>query len=201
MTSAPTLPYDVDPARVQVVDVDGDGCADVVLLRDGALTWWPNRSGDGFGAPRRVAHLPTGAMDDVRVADVLGTGTPALVWSSPLPSGRARWFALDLVGGTRPGLLTTIDNSVGRVTTIEYTTSARGERPRPGTGRLRGRAGCRSCCPSSPRMQRGRVDDRHDDRRQTSATTTAGTTPCCGRSAASVGSRRSSTATSAWPPS
>ncbi|WP_456844067.1 toxin TcdB middle/N-terminal domain-containing protein [Cellulomonas sp. P5_C6] len=125
MTGAPTLPFDVDPSRVLVVDVDGDGSADVVVLGDGTLTWWPNRSGDGFESPRTVRHLPTGAMDDVRVADLLGTGVPAVVWSTPLPSGRARWFALDLLGGARPGLLTSIDNSVGRVTSIRYTTSAR----------------------------------------------------------------------------
>lgn len=124
MTGAPVLPFDVDPTRVLVVDVDGDGCADVVRLDDGMLTWWPNRAGGGFAAPREVRHLPTGAMDDVRVADVLGTGTPALVWSTPLPSGRARWFALDLVGSVRPGLLTGVDNSIGRVTTIHWTTSA-----------------------------------------------------------------------------
>jgi RHS repeat-associated protein len=124
MTGSPALPFDVDPSRVLVVDVDGDGCADVVRLDDGSLTWWPNRAGAGFGPAAVVRHLPTGAMDDVRVADVLGTGTPALVWSVPLPSGRARWFALDLLGGVRPGLLTGVDTSVGRVTTIRYTTSA-----------------------------------------------------------------------------
>lgn len=125
MADAPVLPFDTNPADVLVVDLDGDGCADVLHLAAGVLTWWPNRSGDGFAPPRTIAHLPTGGMGDVRIADVLGTGAPAIAWTATLPSGRARWFALDLFGGVHPGLLESIDNGVGRRTEIRWTTSAR----------------------------------------------------------------------------
>ncbi|MDQ1364935.1 MAG: hypothetical protein QOE57_977 [Acidimicrobiaceae bacterium] len=131
MAGAPRLPGDCDPASVLVVDLDGDGCADVLHLDRGTLTWWPNRSGCGFEAPRVVEHLPTGAMSTVRVADLLGTGTPALCWTATLASGRGRWFALDLLGGISTSLLTRIDNGVGRTTVIGWSTSAReGERDR-----------------------------------------------------------------------
>ncbi|WP_426625352.1 toxin TcdB middle/N-terminal domain-containing protein [Leifsonia sp. McL0607] len=125
MADAPALPFDTDPADVLVVDLDGDGCADVLHLAAGVLTWWPNRSGDGFAAPRTIAHLPTGGMAHVRVADLLGTGVPAIGWTVNLPSGRARWFALDPLGGVHPGLLAAIDNGLGRRTEIQWTTSAR----------------------------------------------------------------------------
>jgi len=124
MGAAPVLPFDLDARRLHVVDVDGDGCADVVLVDDGAVTWWPNSGGDHFGPARTAEHLPTGAMDDVRLADVLGTGTPALCFATTTPAGWPRWFALDLLGGRRPGLLTTIDNGVGLRTGIAYGTSA-----------------------------------------------------------------------------
>ena len=124
MADPPDLPFDSDPARVMVVDIDGDGCADVVHLDGGTLRWWPNRSGCGFEPARVVEHLPTGAMSTVRVADLLGSGTPAICWTAPLANGRGRWFALDLLGAGSCSLLTTIDNGVGRRTTITWSTSA-----------------------------------------------------------------------------
>ncbi len=123
MGSPPELPFDVDPTRLFVVDIDGDGCADVVLADDGRVRWWPNRTGSAFGPVREVPHVPTGAMREMRIADVLGTGTPALCWSMTI-AGRTAWYALDLLGGTRPGVLSEIDNGIGLRTAISYTTSA-----------------------------------------------------------------------------
>ncbi len=124
MSSPPALPYDTDPSKVLLVDIDGDGCADVVHLSHGRVRWWPNRCGSGFEAPRDVLHVPTGAMQNLRVADVFGSGVPALCWTTQLPNGRGRWFALDLLGSVRCGLLTSIDNGVGRQTDITYSSSA-----------------------------------------------------------------------------
>ena len=125
MLDSPSLPFDVDLRRVFLVDVDGDGCADLVHLDGGRLRWWPNCSGARFEAERLVEHLPTGAMDSIRIADLLGTGSPSLCWSAPLRSGRARWFALDLLGTVGCSLLGGIDNGSGRTTTITWSTSAR----------------------------------------------------------------------------
>ena len=125
MADPPALPFDTDPATVLLVDVDGDGCADVVQLTDGTLRWWPNRSGDGFQPPREIDHLPPGMARGMRVADLLGTGAPQLCWSALTPIGSGRWFTLDPCGGTRCGLLATVDNGVGRHTEISWTTTAR----------------------------------------------------------------------------
>jgi RHS repeat-associated protein len=124
MTNPPELPFDCNPASVYVVDIDGDGCADVVHLDQGALTWWPNRSGCAFEEPRVIEHLPTGAITTLRIADVLGRGTPALCWTAALGSGRGRWFALDLLGTQPTSLLTRVDNGSGRVTDVTWSTSA-----------------------------------------------------------------------------
>jgi RHS repeat-associated protein len=123
MKSPPELPFGVDPSRLFVVDVDGDGCADVVLVDNGTVRWWPNQTGTAFGAVREVRHVPTGAMQTIRIADVLGNGTPALCWSMTI-AARTAWYALDLLGGTRPAVLTEIDNGIGLTTAISYTTSA-----------------------------------------------------------------------------
>lgn len=124
MSSPPILPVGVDPRRVALVDLDGNGCADLLLVDDGRVTWWPNCGGDHFMLPRVVDHLPTQAMSDVRVADALGTGVPALVFSVDTPAGGARWLALDLLGSSRCGLLKSIDNGLGLTTTISYGNSA-----------------------------------------------------------------------------
>ncbi|MBI4900573.1 MAG: hypothetical protein HY829_08875, partial [Actinobacteria bacterium] len=131
LASAPPLPYVCDPATILVVDVDGDGCADIVHLDAGTITWWPNRSGEGFEPPRVVRHLPTGAMAALRVADLTGRGTPSLCWTATLPSGRGRWFTLDLLGSRPASLLSTIDNGTGRTTAITWsTTTLEAERDR-----------------------------------------------------------------------
>lgn len=124
MSDPPRLPFDCDPATILVVDVDGDGCADVLHLDAGTLTWWPNRSGCGFEPARVVRHLPTGAMGGLRVADLVGRGTPSLCWTAALPSGRGRWFTLDLLGGRSTSLLASIDNGIGRATAISWSTTA-----------------------------------------------------------------------------
>jgi len=124
MANAPTLPFDCDPTSVFVVDIDGDGCADVIHVDGGTVTWWPNRTGCAFESPRVVSHLPTGAMRSIRIADVLGRGTPSICWTATTTSGRGRWFALDLLGVQPTSLLSQVDNGSGRITTIAWSTSA-----------------------------------------------------------------------------
>ncbi len=123
MAAPPELPFGLDARRMFVVDVDGDGCADVVVLDHDAVRWWPNNTGSSFGPAREIRHVPTGAIRAPRLPDVLGTGVPALCWTATV-AGRTAWFALDLLGGRRPGLLAEIDNGVGATTTITYSTSA-----------------------------------------------------------------------------
>ena len=89
------------------------------------MRWWANRSGDGYETERHLDHVPVAGTADVRVADLLGTGTPTLCWTTTLPSGRGRWFALDLHGGRPVSLLRGIDNGTGRRTAISWSTSAR----------------------------------------------------------------------------
>ena len=126
MANPPGLPFDVRPERLFLADLDGDGCADLVLIEGGRLTYWLNRAGNGFADAVVVDPVPTGQLGAVRFADMTGSGTTGLLWSAPGPFGRsAAHFYLDPMGGLRPGLLARIDNGVGQVTTVSYTTSAR----------------------------------------------------------------------------
>lgn len=125
MQNPPTLPFDVDSRRMFLTDLDGDGCADLLYLDQGRVLYWINQSGNGFSDVHSIEYVPTGAIQDARLADMLGSGTPGILWSAPGPFERAtNYFYLDFSGHTKPYLLTTIDNSFGLATTIDYTTSA-----------------------------------------------------------------------------
>lgn len=120
MAGAPRFPYPFDPGRVLLADVNGDGLVDVVYVDYDEVTYWINRSGGAFGPPHRVRCTPpTTSTAALRVVDMLGAGTAGLLWSGPQPDYRY----LDFCGGVKPGLLTRIDNNLGRVIEIEYSTS------------------------------------------------------------------------------
>jgi hypothetical protein len=63
-------------------------------------------------------------MSTVRTADIMGTGTICLVWSSPLPSSAQQPLKyLDLTRGMKPNLLIKSINNIGAETRIHYTPS------------------------------------------------------------------------------
>lgn len=111
----PAFPANYREDRLLLLDVDGDGCADLVYCGDEGTTIWLNRSGTGFGA---ATDLPV-AIARRGIApfalDLFGDGMTSLVWAEP--SGAA---ALRFDGGTKPHLLTSIDNGMGGVTAIDY---------------------------------------------------------------------------------
>jgi len=116
-----------DAKRIRLADVDGSGSADVLYIgRDGVRVWF-NQSGNAFSAATLLAVFP--AADDlhsVQTADLLGTGTAYLVWSSPLPGDAAApLLYVDLMGGTKPHLLTAIRNNFGAETRTTYAPSTR----------------------------------------------------------------------------
>ena len=113
-----------DPRRLLLGDVDGDGCADVVYVGDGTVTVWVNQSGNGFADPVIIRGTPRAAGASIRLADMAGTGTAGVLWTYDLGTVRGSSYKfLDLTGGTKPYLLTYIDNHCGAATTITYGTS------------------------------------------------------------------------------
>ncbi len=118
-------PGGFDPRRLLVGDVDGDGVADLVYVGDGQVTVWVNRSGQQFAEPVIVRGTPRlDGTADVRLADMLGAGTSGILWTFDAGTQRESTYKfLDLIGGTKPYLLTAIDNHMGGRTSIEYATS------------------------------------------------------------------------------
>jgi RHS repeat-associated protein len=113
-----------DPRRVRLGDIDGTGPTDVVYLsRQGAVVYL-NQAGNGWAEGIPVPLPLTETLDSVRIADLLGTGTSCLVWSSadPADAGTALRY-VDLLHSTKPHLLSHVDNGLGAQTTITYAPS------------------------------------------------------------------------------
>ncbi|WP_344475784.1 SpvB/TcaC N-terminal domain-containing protein [Nonomuraea monospora] len=68
-----------DP-RVRLVDLSGDGRADVLILGDEAFTWYPSLGKQGFGAPGRATPVRfADSAESLHLADLSGDGLADLV--------------------------------------------------------------------------------------------------------------------------
>src|SRR5205085_4731404 len=83
--------------------------------------WYRGKPDGSFSSTATILNRPEGAdaTTVVTLADVNGNGSTDVVWSST--SGM---WALDLAGPTNAGLLTAIDNGLGKLQKFDYTASA-----------------------------------------------------------------------------
>ena len=128
MTGTLTLdaPSSFDGSRVRFADLDGTGTADLVYLGDRAVTAWRNSSGTAWSPPQALADVPrVDKLAELQFLDLLGAGSPCLVWTSLLPGAVSVARYLDLAAQGPPHRLRSLTNNAGARTTIEYDTSAR----------------------------------------------------------------------------
>ncbi|MEM7218996.1 MAG: toxin TcdB middle/N-terminal domain-containing protein [Pseudomonadota bacterium] len=128
---AENLPFDgepierFDPNRMFVVDVSGNGLADLVYVDLHRVILWCNRAGTAFSEPIEIKHTPRADPGSIAVADMTGRGNAGVLWSLPWSRRDPENYKyLSLAGEQRPYLLTQIDHGVGLVTDIEYSSSA-----------------------------------------------------------------------------
>jgi RHS repeat-associated protein len=106
MEGAPALP-DFRPERVFLADVDGDGLADLIYVGDGDVRLYINRSGRGWSLGAHIHGTPSPADVEVGMVALPG-GSAGVLWSS----ARGAWL-LDLTGGARPYLLSSVRDPLG----------------------------------------------------------------------------------------
>lgn len=111
-----------DPRRVRFADLDGSGPADYFYLQDdGAVLLARNQAGNGWDAAVTIATLPpANALGSVDLVDLRGNGTTCLVWSARGAAAPPAVAFVDLLGGVKPHLLTTVLNHMGGRTDLGY---------------------------------------------------------------------------------
>lgn len=124
MEATPAFDVPRPQEDVYLADVNGDGLADLVLVGRGSVRVCINRVGEGFSEPIVLERTPMLSNGNFLIADMSGSGTSGLLWTSEGGIAHAYWY-LDLLNGVKPQLLASIDNGAGLVTTLEYSTSTR----------------------------------------------------------------------------
>jgi RHS repeat-associated protein len=116
-----------DPKRLLIGDIDGDGVADLVYISSGHVTVWINHDGNAWSDPIVIHGTPpVNDATNVRLADMLGTGTDGILWTydfDAFPDSTYKF--LDLTGGIKPYVLDHMDNHMGAVTKVSYAPSTR----------------------------------------------------------------------------
>ena len=124
MENAPVIDFETsfDAGKIRLYDLDGSGTTDIIYIGNGEIRYWYNASGNKFIEGGIITNLPY--IDDISTAnifDFLGNGTPCLVWSNTLNHLQYSTIQyLELTNGIRPGLLTSLENSMGKEIRIEY---------------------------------------------------------------------------------
>jgi RHS repeat-associated protein len=120
---------DTQIAQAKLMDITGDGLADLVIERaaPGELWYWVNLGNYTFSTRKVITGMPTGIGVNavVRWADINGNGTTDLIYadSQSTPHIRAVDVGQLISSNLGPNLLTAISNGIGRVTFVGYASS------------------------------------------------------------------------------
>lgn len=125
MANAPVFdtPELFDPHRITLSDISATGAPDIIYIAQGNnCRAYINQAGNAFDDGTNLGPIPgTDQFSKITVIDLLGTGTPCIVWSSPLPQyEEAPLRYMNLMGGNKPYLMTSYDNGLGKTVEMVY---------------------------------------------------------------------------------
>ena len=110
--------------RIRLADIDGCGTTDLIYLGASGALLYRNEAGNSWTSPDPLRSFPQWNVAHVQAIDLLGRGTTCLVWSSDLPSDYGQQLRyVDLMGGKKPHLLTSVNNNIGFETRVQYASS------------------------------------------------------------------------------
>lgn len=112
------------PRQCFLADINGDGFTDVIYVDSDAIYVWVNQCGTAMAMAQIIRYPPVASAETVRTVDMLGTGTAGLLFGLSYRAGhREPYRFIDFTTGTKPYLLSRVDNGVGGVTEINYGSS------------------------------------------------------------------------------
>ena len=128
---SPAEAFDVD--RVFLSDIDGSGTTDLIFAYDDRVEVYFNQSGNSF-SDMHLISLPElfSDIDRISFIDLMGNGTSCILFTKIAPSPRHYYYdfvsqSVDSQDGpppsAKPYLLNQINNNLGSVTQIVYTSS------------------------------------------------------------------------------
>ena len=124
MKNAPRPGFNFDPNRVILADINGDGLADYIYINYNSVDYWINQSGEAWGEQLEIKGTPRfTSRNSITVTDLMGTGTPGILWTYNAGESRDRMYFVDLTKGQKPYLLNEVDNNLGALTKVHYTPS------------------------------------------------------------------------------
>ncbi|MBK8252196.1 MAG: VCBS repeat-containing protein [Polyangiaceae bacterium] len=117
----------LDTKRIRLADMDGTGTADLIYFDDHDTYVFFNHSGNGFSKEPVILYGVSGqAASTAGVVDAFGRGTPQIVYSlNKWQNVNCHLRATDLIGDTKPYLLTAVKNNFGLETRIKYAPSTK----------------------------------------------------------------------------
>lgn len=120
--NAPLVDGEFDTTRVFLVDADGSGATDIVYCYADYAHIWFNQNGNSFSEPVKIIFPgPYSNITAITAGDVSGYGTTSLLFTVADPEVR-HWY-YDFSNKKKPYLLQTVDNGVGGLSSVTYTTS------------------------------------------------------------------------------
>ena len=112
--------------RLQLADLNGDGLADLFFADTGHVDYWLLLPSGAFDEKRSLSGTPGAgpSLTRVRTGDMNGNGSADIIWFTPSAAPDERVVYLDAQEGIRPNLLREVQNGLGQVRTLRYSTSA-----------------------------------------------------------------------------
>jgi RHS repeat-associated protein len=118
MQGSPRLRRD-ESDTLLLVDLDGDGCADLVHVAANRLTIYQNDNGARLAGPVSIDGIPAPMPGTVRAASLSGRAGAGLVWNSLVRQER-RYVLVERETPVPPYLLTRVENGSGLTSEIVY---------------------------------------------------------------------------------
>ncbi len=110
---------DRDPQSAMLMDVDGDGCADLVRVSASGIEVILNQNGVSFAEPVAQDTIPIPIPGTLRPANMTGRAGTGLLWNT-YRGRRIVYVYVDFSPQQLPYLLTQINNGMGLSSEIHY---------------------------------------------------------------------------------